>query len=219
MSAPNAFSGAERLVEAYGLGALVPNTIILGDSQIDETSDEYCDMIANFHNQQRNVLVVHNRDANRDPDKAHPFAKREQIDIWWGGLRGNGGLMMILGYLLQSSREWWDAQVNLKMVVESEDAAEDARQNITRIIDRIRTGAKPEILVSNGRSFNEILHESSKDADLVFLGMAEPDENFSTYYQNIQQRLDGLPTTVMVLAAEEISFGEVLLNQDAFQED
>jgi hypothetical protein len=51
------------------------------------------------------------------------------------------------------------------------------------------------------------------------MGMAEPDENFKSYYENIQKRLDGLPTTIMVLAAEEISFGEVLFQQDNFQED
>jgi len=104
-------------------------------------------------------------------------------------------------------------------VVENEEAAADAQQNIARIVDRIRTGANTEVIVSEGRSFDEILHESSKDADLVFMGMAEPDENFAEYYKNIQSRLDGLPTTILVLAAEEISFGEVLLNQDAFQED
>lgn len=211
MSAPDAFSGAERLVDAYGLGALVPNTIILGDSQDDELRQDYCNMIAHFHAQQRNVLVVH--------DQEEGFGERKQIDIWWGGLRGNGGLMMILGYLLQSSREWWDVEVNLKMVVDSEEAAEDAQQNISRIVDRIRTGAKTEVIFSKGRSFNEILHESSKDADLVFMGMAEPDENFAEYYKNLQSRLDDLPTTILVLAVEDISFDEVLLNQDAFQED
>ena len=210
-SAPNAFEGAERLVDAYGLGALVPNTIILGDSENEEVREDYCSMIANFYEQKRNILIVHDQDND--------FGERKQIDVWWGGLKGNGGLMMILAYLLQSSRDWWDAEVNLKMVVDSEEAAEDAQENIARIIDRIRTGANAEVLVAGGRSFNEILHESSKNADLVFMGMAEPDENFPEYYKKIQGRLDGLPTTVMVLAAEEISFGEVLLNQDSFQED
>lgn len=211
-TAPDAFEGSERLVDSYGLGALVPNTVILGDSENLEIRDRYCQMIANFHRQQRNVIVVHENEAKG-------YGERRRIDIWWGGLQGNGGLMMILAYLLQSSRSWWDAEVYIKMVVTDEKAADDARQNLMGIIDKIRTGAKPEVLISNGRSFREILHESSQDADLVFLGIAEPDENFTGYYQTVQNRLKDLPTTIMVLAAEEVSFGEILMQQDTFQED
>src|SRR5699024_9552564 len=154
--------------------------------------------------QDRNLAIVHDREEG--------FGDRKKIDIWWGGLRGNGGLMMVLAYLLQSDRSWWDAEVNLKMVVESEQAAKDARQNISRIVDKIRTGANAEVLVFNGQSFDEILHESSADADLVFMGMAEPGDNFVAYYERMQQRLKGLPTTILVLAAEEVSFGDVLFN-------
>ncbi len=129
-------------------------------------------------------------------------------------MKGNGGLMMILAYLLQSSRGWWDAEVRVKMVVDSERAAEDAHQNLTNFIEKARTGAKAEILVSNGRSFDEILHESSKNADLVFMGMAKPGNgNYSKYYENVQNRLEDLPTTIMVLAAEEISFGDILVQK------
>ncbi|MDZ7720078.1 MAG: Na-K-Cl cotransporter [Balneolaceae bacterium] len=211
-TAPDAFEGGKRLIESYGLGALVPNTVILGDSENEEHREKYCDMIAHIHNQQRNVMVVHDNEEKG-------YGNRKYIDIWWGGLKGNGGLMIILAYLLQSSRNWYDAEVRLKMVVDDKKAEEDARRNLIQITDKIRTGAKPEVIAANGRTFNEILHESSSDADLIFLGMAEPDNNFPTYYKSLQQRLSGLPTTIMVLAAEEISFGEVLMQQDNFQEE
>lgn len=210
--APDAFEGGERLVESYGLGALVPNTVILGDSENAQHREKYCKMISHFHSQQRNVLVVHDNEAKG-------YGDRKRIDIWWGGLKGNGGLMIILGYLLQSSRSWYDAEVCIKMVVEDEKAKDDARKNLVQIVNKIRTGAEPEIIVSNGRSFSEILHKSSRDTDLVFLGMAEPDQHFTSYYERLQQRLSGLPTTIMVLAAEEISFGEVLMQRDNFQKE
>lgn len=84
---------------------------------------------------------------------------------------------------------------------------------------RLSFGAYVEAWVLEGCTFDEIFHESSRDADLVFFGLAEPGENFSAYYNQIQERLKGLSTTVLVLAAEEISFGDVLLNQNAFQEN
>lgn len=210
-TASNPFEGGKKLVDSYGLGALVPNSIILGDSENSEYLEDYCDMIAHFNRLQRNVIVVHD-------NKEMGFGEKKVIDIWWGGLQGNGGLMMILAYLLQSSRQWWDAKVRIKMVVGNEAAAESAEKNLREIITKIRIDADAKVLVSNGRSFNEILHESSVDADLVFLGMAEPDENFPAYYKEVQKRLKNLPTVVMVLAAEEISFGEVLMQSDKFQE-
>lgn len=214
-TAEDSFQGAKDLVEAYGLGALVPNTIVLGDSESPEVRDKYCDMITSFYDQQRNIVVVHN-------NKELGFGERKRIDVWWGGLKGNGGLMMILAYLLQSSRKWWDAQVNIKMVVNDPKAVANTQKNLDRIIRKIRIGANAEVLVSEGRSFDEILHESSRGADLVFMGMAEPGRpktDFEIYYEELHNRLEGLPTTIMVLAAEEISFGEVLMQQDAFQED
>lgn len=210
--ADDPFIGGERLVEAYGLGALVPNTIILGDSENEEIREDYCRMIATFNRLKRNVLIVHD-------DKDNGFGQKKRIDIWWGGLKGNGGLMMILGYLLKSSRSWYDTEVYLKMVVGSEEGAKDAQKNLTEISHKLRTGTKVEVIVSNGRTFDEILHESSQDTDLIFMGMAEPNENFVEYYGNIQKRLNGLPTTILVLAAEDISYGEVLYQQDEFQEN
>lgn len=211
ISSRDTFKGAEELVKSYGLGTLVPNTIILGDSENEEIREQYCDMITHFYNQNRNTLIIHDNDED-------VFRNRKKIELWWGGLKGNGGLMMILAYLLQSSRGWWDAEVTIKMMVPDEKAAEDARQNLSEITTKLRTGATSEVIVSEGRSFTEVLHESSTNADLIFMGMATPGDNFSEYYKNIQKRLEGLPTTVMVLAGEDISYGKVLMQQDEFDE-
>ncbi len=105
------------------------------------------------------------------------------------------------------------------MLVPNEKAAEDARRNLSAVIKKLRTGARLEVIVSNGRSFEEVLQDSSANADLIFMGMAKPDANFESYYARLQQRLQDLPTTILVLAAEEISFGEVLMQQDTFRKD
>ena len=211
ISAPDSFEGAKRLVDSYGLGALVPNTIILGDSENLDIRDKYCDMIRYFYVQKRNVIVIH------DNKELH-FNNYKQIDVWWGGLKKNGGLMILLTYMLQSSIRWYDADVTIKMVVKHENAVEGIRRNLEQILDKIRIEASIELIVSEGRSFKEILHNSSTHADLILLGMATPGDDFTSYYDTIQDRLQGLPTTALVLAGEELSFGEVLLQQDEFQE-
>ncbi|MDX1661710.1 MAG: hypothetical protein R3326_07960 [Gemmatimonadota bacterium] len=203
ITAPNHYVGAERLVESYGLGALVPNTVLLGTNEEPELRQRYCGMIARFHAEQRNVVVV--REGNGDE-----FGDRERIDVWWGGLKGNGGLMMILAYLLSTSLSWRGARVNLKMVVADEGAAEDAQANIEAIVARTRTGAVPDVIAADGREFDAILREESSDADLVMMGLQEPGEDFADYYTRLMERTAGMPTIMYVLAAEPIPFGEVL---------
>lgn len=208
VSAPDPFLGSEQLVETYGLGSLVPNTVLLGDTKEGHHRAAYCQMVEKIYGSKRNVLIV------RD-DETAGFGERRVIDIWWGGLQANGALMLILAYLLQSGLKWQDARVRLKMVVPDDEAALEARKNLKSMAEKTRTGAEPHVLASNGRPFFEILHESSKDADLVFMGIASPAPGeFEEYYSQLSKRTEGLPSTVFVLAAEEIAFREVLLRYD-----
>ena len=208
VTAPDPFQGGERLVEAYGFGELVPNTIVVGDSEEPSHRDGYCRMIRSFHEARRNVVVL------RDPED-RGFGRRKRIDVWWGGLEHNGGLMLILAYLLQSSVSWSEAEIRLKLVVDSERAAREVRRNLEAMVSRMRIGEVDlRILVSGGRPFHEILQESSADADLALLGMAEPDDRFREYYERMQERTQGLPPTLLVLASEDMEFAEVLVEAD-----
>jgi hypothetical protein len=208
VSADDPFAGSEHLAETYGLGTLVPNTILLGDTQEASHRARYCQMVEHFYFSRKNVLIVRDNEERL-------YGRRRFIDIWWGGLQGNGALMLILAYLLQSSLHWQDAKVRLKMVVPDEEAAVEARKNLALMAERTRTGAEPFVFASEGRPFFDLLQESSGDADLVFMGIAQPTEGgFEEYYATLRERTEGLPTTVFVLAAEEIAFREVLLRYD-----
>ena len=123
-----------------------------------------------------------------------------------------GGLMKILAYLLQTSVDWGDAEVRIKIVVPNEAAAEGVATNLNPLVDRLRTGATLDVIRSQNRPFDEILRTSSADADIVFMGMAAPMgvEDYATYYERLRSRTDGMPTTVFVLAAEDIGFEDVL---------
>ena len=203
--APDAFAGAEKLVDAYGLGALVPNTILLGGSENEGLRERYCAMLAYFHRAERNLIIIHD-----DPERG--FGARKRIDVWWGGLKNNGSLMMTLAYLLKTSLSWRGAEVRLKIVVPSAAGAKDAERNIQAIAINLRTGAVPDVIVADGRPFNEILRASSEGADLVFLGMKEPEPggDYARYYEGLLARTAGLPTTAFVLAAEDLEFEEIM---------
>jgi amino acid transporter len=208
VSAPDPFQGSEQLIETYGLGTLVPNTILLGDSDEEHHKGSYSRMVEHFYYSKRNVIIV-----REDEDRG--YGERKIIDIWWGGLQGNGALMLILAYLLQTSFRWQGARVRLKMVVADHEAAREAGKNLAAMAGRTRTGAEPYVLASEGRPFFEILQESSRDADLVFMGIAQPKPGeFETYFAELREKTESLPSTIFVLAAEEISFREVLIRYE-----
>ena len=198
------FSGGIRLVNTYGLGALVPNTIMLGDTRELAHHPPYCDMIRYFHRAQRNVIIV------RDDDEVG-FGTFRRIDVWWGGLNKNGGLMMILAYMLRNNIQWKQATVTIKMMVPTEAAAEGIRTNLDNMISSMRINFERKIIINNDRPFWEVLHEESDHADLVMLGLAEPTDNFLAYYETLSERTQGLPATVFVLAAQKMAFKEILL--------
>ena len=202
-TASDPFDGAMRLVETYGLGPLVPNTIVMGDSEDPSRRAQFCQAIAQIHASRRNVVIF-----RENPQQI--FGGRRRIDVWWGGLQSNGSLMLLLAYLLSTDINWRNPRIYLKLVVPDETAAVAARENLKSYIDKLRIDVKSQVYISQGRPFADILRQFSKNADLVFLGMATPRENYISYYENLQAKVVGLPSTVFVLAAPEFAFGEVL---------
>ncbi|MEM8831566.1 MAG: amino acid permease, partial [Cyanobacteria bacterium P01_G01_bin.19] len=87
VTATDPFEGAVRLVETYGLGPLVPNTIVMGDSEQPERRESFCNAIAEIHASKRNLVIFHENQASG-------FGFRRSIDVWWGGMQANGSLML-----------------------------------------------------------------------------------------------------------------------------
>ena len=202
-TASDPFDGAMRLVETYGLGPLVPNTIVMGDSEEPSRRAQFCHAIAQIHASKRNVVIFRE-------NQQHNFGGRRRIDIWWGGLQGNGSLMLLLAYLLSTDINWRNTRIFLKLVAPDEAGAAAARENLKSYVKKLRIDVQTQVYTSQGRPFAEILGQFSKNADLVFLGMATPGENYMEYYESLQAKVVGLPSTVFVLAAPEFAFGDVL---------
>ncbi|MGD1919340.1 MAG: amino acid permease, partial [Pleurocapsa sp.] len=203
VTAADPFEGAVRLVETYGLGPLVPNTIVMGDSERPERRESFCDAIAEIHASKRNLVIFHENHSSG-------FGFRRSIDVWWGGMQSNGSLMLLLAYLLRTDINWRNAKIYMKLVVPDQNAAAAAKDNLEELSKNLRIDVVPKVIIADGRPFDEILEQSSRNADLVFLGMAEPSENFTEYYEKLQNRVANLPSTIFVLAAPEFAIGEVL---------
>lgn len=123
LTAPDPFAGVERLVEIYGLGPIMPDTVLIGDNESAKNRDRYCALIQQLHEDKRNVLIYYECPESR-------LNRHRQIDVWWGGLHNNGALMLILAELLRDTLEWPAAEIHLKLVVPNESAVATAQTNI-----------------------------------------------------------------------------------------
>ena len=166
VSAPSPYVGASVLVEAYGLGSLMPNTVVLGDGETTSDPDEYATMVQRIHDAGRNVVVV------RAPDDT-TFGERKQIDVWLRSIRDNGALMIVLADTLRSSKLWRRSKVTVRMVVPLQAAAEEVTENLRELFTTARIRVEIDVIVDE-RPVHEVIGERAESADLTLVGLPDP---------------------------------------------
>ncbi|MBD2394751.1 Na-K-Cl cotransporter [Cyanobacterium aponinum AL20118] len=205
-----------QVVETYGIGALIPNTVLLGNSNASfnqdwESHKQYCQTIAQLHQLKRNIIILkENSDRQSRTFGEHKFGNYQRIDIWWSGIQANGSFMLLLAYLLKNDWQWRKANIFVKLVIKNPHASETTQSNLSNLIEKLNIDVIPQVIVSEETSFEKILHQYSDKADLIFLGLAEPQEDFDQYYYQWQQKTKNLPSVAFMMAANDFPFEEVL---------
>jgi amino acid transporter len=207
-TAPDTYTGAQRLVDTYGFGPLVPNKILLGDTEKPEHFLAYADLIMRVSQTRRNLIIV--REGEEPPE----FDPTPGIDIWWGRTRNNAGLMLALAYLLQTSPEWEGSQLTLKTIVREQDEYDEAAKRLQAFIEDSRLEAEVEVLIQPAGEIFDTIRQASQQANLVLIGLREPEpeetpEVYRQYYQSLLDHTRDFPPTAIVLAAEEIEFQRI----------
>jgi len=206
-AADDVMAGAWNLVQSSGVGPLYPNTVILGLSRDPERLAGYARLIVQGHRLQRNLILI--RAASGDEASG-----RRRIDVWWGGQRKNAGLMLALGYLLQTSEEWSGARLRIQTIVRSEEERPHALARLQALIERGRIEATPGVVLQGDRSPFEVIRAASAGADMTFLGLRPPDEEeteeaYAAYYTDLLEKTEEFGATAYVLAAQDIDFGRI----------
>lgn len=108
---------------------------------------------------------------------------RERIDVWWGGLENNGDLMLLLSHLLTLHPAWRSATIRIRTIVDHRDHIADFESKLNQLLTDVRIKAEPAILVKEPRkTVPEIMHAASRAADLVVLGIMQPEEGREREY-------------------------------------
>ena len=170
--------GILAVVQANGMAGLESNTILLGWPDDPERLQSFLRMARRLGHLHRS-LIIGKPDFLNIPHEEH----KRSIDVWWGGLKRNGDLMLLLAFLMSQNPEWHGSRIRVLSLASNELMLNSTRSFLENLIREIRIDA--DIAVSakpQDRTVLDIMREESRDADMVLLGLAIPEEGEEAVY-------------------------------------
>ncbi len=197
---PDFERGVIDVVQANGFAGLQSNTVLFGwPTKPDRLEGQLRIMRAVSRAGKSTIIARLNW--------AHEPGQEKRIDLWWGGLQNNGDMMLLFAYLLRLNTDWDDARLVVRSIVNSQEEREQMEASLAKLIPEARIQAEPEIILKDGEeSVPDIIHRHSHDADVVFLGLKEPEPGAeANYASRLIELTDGLRTTIFVRNAGEFA--------------
>ena len=204
LTAPSITMGIQALAQAYGIGPVRANTILLNwPQQLDARLPELHSL--KFGTNLRagfrlgcNLLVLDANDEEWAGLEKLPAPDR-RIDVWWWD-DATSHLMLLLAYLVTRHAEWGEATIRVIAPVGEEAAI--TLEGLQKTLDEIRIEATPEIIEKPGP---QALIEKSRDAALVFIPFRiKGNKLLDLFGEPIEALLAHLPIAALVSAAEDI---------------
>jgi hypothetical protein len=193
-------SGAIQITQANGIAGLQSNTIVFGWSDKRER-------VASQLRVMRAVARVGKSTVIARLDRSLEAEKTRRIDVWWRGKQSNGDLMLLLAHLLTLNQGWRDTSILVRSIARSEEERESLAQSLNDLLPEVRIKARSDVILKpEGKSVVEVMHERSRDAQVVFLGLAEPAiGQEEAYAARLEKLVAGFSTTVLVRNAHEFA--------------
>ncbi len=197
--APHLSDGIEALVQSHGLGALRPNTILLGWPSDPKRMESFAAMLRSVAGLKRSIVAVRFVPEPEDPWQAAPGT----IDVWWRGHQ-NGDLMLLLAHLLTQNNEWRGRKIRVLRVIANEAGRGEVLQHLTALIETARIRAIPQVIIDPDPQ--RAIHTTSSSAAMVFLGFETPGEGQETAFGKQMERWAGpLPRVAFVCSSGGMS--------------
>ncbi len=191
-------AGMESLVQTHGLGALRPNTVLLGWPNNTEKIVPFSTTLRSIHALERSVIAMRFSEPalELDPPRTVPLGT---IDVWWRGNQ-NGELMLLLAHLLAQNQRWRSRPIRLLRMIENEAGREEVLNHLEGLIDNARIVATPHVVVSENAI--AAIQTTSRSAAIVFMGMAIPEEGEGEEFHKRMTDLAGELARVVFVKSE-----------------
>ncbi|MCB9542275.1 MAG: hypothetical protein H6703_07500, partial [Myxococcales bacterium] len=147
---PDVYRGVTTVAQSYGIGSLEANTVMLGWLRKRERAGAYFAMLRELVELDNALMLVRHVEGRG-------FGGRRRIHIWWGGLQANGGLMLLLAFLLTSDVRWRGAEVTCLTVVDQAEDVARAEAGLVRLFESARLVARARVLLREGRAIEEVM--------------------------------------------------------------
>ena len=191
VAAPNLSDGIEYLVQCSGLGALRPNTLLIGWPGDVEKAAPLVSTLRTVQALSRNVVI-----ARLEPTETPKVAPEGTIDVWWRG-RKNGELMLLFAHLLKQNPAWRGRTIRLMRVVSSEEAKTDVLKHLNELARESRIEIEAEVFVSDHPQ--HVIGKNSKDSAVTILGFELPEAGKEDkFFVQIESLVERLPRTLLV---------------------
>ncbi len=189
-------TGVVAVAQANGIAGISSNTVMFGWT-------DKPDRLANILRVMRQTSLLGKSTVICRVAQRRWGDARRRIDVWWGGLQNNGDLLLLFAHLLAANPAWRGSKVRVKSVASNEMMAVQTEKSLRSMIEGSRIAAEIEILQKPaGTNLVDLIHEQSRDADIVFLGLREPEEGKEEEYAGRLLELVGeLPTVILVRGA------------------
>jgi amino acid transporter len=199
---PDFESGALTVAQAHGIAGLGSNCVMFGWSSKPDRQASVLRIMRSASLLGKSSVI-----CRITPRSWAPTPRR--IDVWWGGLQNNGDMLLLFAHLLSLNPEWQTAQISVKSVSTSKYPSKWSEERLTGLLLRSRINAEPTAIDnSEGRPIRDIIHEQSRNSDIVFMGLREPNPGGEAEYAARLEGLMGeLPTVVLVRAAGPFAGG------------
>jgi amino acid transporter len=193
VAAPTITEGIEYLVQCCGLGALRPNTLLLGWPNEEGKAEAMVASLRVIAALKRNLIVAKLQDSENADPRVVP---RGSIDVWWRGHQ-NGELMLLLGHLLKQNPAWRNRTIRLMRVVAEEAAREDVLNHLQQLAAESRIEVQARVFVS--QSAQSVIAEQSRSAAISLLGFEMPElGREAVFYQNMERFTQNIPRALFV---------------------
>lgn len=192
--------GAVEIAQANGIAGLRSNTVMFGWPKSTDRLATQLRIMRTMSGLEISTII-----ARLQP--IHRLGKHRRIDIWWRGKQRNGDLMLLLAYLLTLNDEWLGAEILIRSVVADQNEYQEIDQNLKTLLPEVRINAHCELIVRDpAKDVFQMIHESSTDADAVFMGLMVPGKDQEQEYAwRITELVRGLKNVVLVHNASEFA--------------
>jgi len=186
-------TGLIDIAQANGFAGMQSNTVMFGWPNNREGLERMLRVaraVARIHKS----TVIARLPGDEGPEQ------REQIDVWWRGMKSNGDMMLLLAHLLHLNAAWRAARITVRTIVNRDDERAEMAGRLQKLVTDARIEAATDVIIKPQElSVAETMHRASRKADVVFLGLKIPERGQEgAYAERLMAMAEGFHATIFV---------------------